>query len=486
MTDAPTFVAHLPVPSGIHLYGPFPALKEWREGYAVAVDGAEYSQAFRKGDWDGLARPGTFRKVEGLWRLELGRGWLERVVAAFPGLRVDVGYDAAAEPMDLSAIPAEVRDQLRDYQWDALHAAAARRWGRVALATNAGKGAIIALTAVAVRGRTLILADEIAVFQALADEIEAWADEPIGLVEAGADDPPEERVVLAMVPTLRSRLKSAGGTWDGWFASFTAVLCDEADRATAAGWKKVLHRCVSSHVRLGFSGSFPDEGTAEDLAMWDAFGPTLIEVRNMELVDRGISAQPLVELIPYRARRIPDPPCEDGCACARGWRGMDGPARRTWVYDHAITANADRHALVRAMLDDGEPNAVIVNRIAHGEALEAAIPGSVFLHGSHGKDERDAVLSRFRDGAFRTLIATKILDRGTNMLGHAVGLVFASGEGSPRQVLQRVGRGLRRAGGKEFVYLRDIVDSGHRYLERAATRRVGVYRDEGFEITVRR
>jgi superfamily II DNA or RNA helicase len=74
------------------------------------------------------------------------------------------------------------------------------------------------------------------------------------------------------------------------------------------------------------------------------------------------------------------------------------------------------------------------------------------------KEERISVLDDFQAGRVRVIVVTKILDRGTNRLGHTDDLIFASGEGSTTQTLQRIGRGLRRGGGKEFLRLVDIVD----------------------------
>ena len=79
-----------------------------------------------------------------------------------------------------------------------------------------------------------------------------------------------------------------------------------------------------------------------------------------------------------------------------------------------------------------------------------------------------------------------ILDRGTNRLGHAIDIIFASGEGSSRQSLQRIGRGLRRTGGKEFLRLLDVIDQGHRYLHVAAKKRITLYHAEGFEVVIRK
>lgn len=481
-------VIEIPYASRIALWGPYPELRDWREPLARFRPGAQYTKAFQNGNWDGKDRPGRFKKIDGRWSLQLSRGWFDRVRASWPDAEVVYGEHYRPDPLALALdVPDEFSDRY-DYQFRTLQLMQERRWGRIACATNAGKGAVMAVASrnAAARTRTLVLADEISVYQALEGELAEWApDVDVGLVKAGVDDPPDAEVVLAMVQTTYGRLDDP--EWRDYLADFGMVLADEADRATAKMWTTILDACPNSEYRFGFSGSFPEpevfeeeggeqlveaehaEGRLEGL-----LGPTLIRVKNRTLVRRGISVKPIVELIPNRIPRVSVP--DD----------LEGPAARAYVYREAIHENRIRHEKVRSVLDEGLPNVVIVDKIAHGEALNEFIPDSVFLHGSHSDDERLEVMEAFRRGDFPVLIATRILDRGTNLLGHAVGIVIASGEGSHRQILQRVGRGLRKAEGKEFVYLRDIVDRGHRYLDKASRKRVRVYDDEGFEISVRK
>lgn len=463
-------------PTQFRVVGPYPAMQAWRETLAVDVPGAQYSTAFRKGNWDGRNRPGRMRKVDGVWGLELGRGLLERFLEDNPDSRLHVAYDPPP-PMDPQA---HMDPRLFDHQREAVEEATRRRWGRVWYATNAGKGAVIATLAEAARpSRTLILADEVSVFDALVGEVEEWGDGTPGMVAAGCGEPPADDVVVAMVPTLEGRIKDldVGGMWEAWLRTFALVLLDEADRATSKRWQRVLAKCESSEWRVGFSGSFPDPDKPENgpdlLKLDETVGPELARIQNMELVEQGISARPTVQLVRRTAHLPPKPDT---------WRKMSGPDRRSWVYRHAVTHNRFRNELVRDLIVPGERTTVVVERTDHGEILEQVIPDSAFIHGTH--PYRDQILRGFRDGAFSTLIATRILDRGSNLLGRANALILASGEGSPRQVLQRIGRVLRRGGGKATVRVVDIMDRGHDYLDDAGQRRLEVYEDEGFDIHV--
>ncbi len=454
------------------------ALHDWRVSQAVRVPGYEHSPQYQRGVWDGYYHLGK-HCVDvggGVYEFVCKRGLLSRVQQQF-----NLPFtDPYATPLAALSVP----DRLRDNQLDALNAIAVHRWCRIAFATNAGKGAIIALaarSALQAGMQVLILSDEVEPFKALRDELSQWLDLPVGIVAAGTKQPPPEMITLAMVPTLARRLSSDKRSerlrWKDWVAYSGMLLLDEADKATASTWKKVLREAKNTRYRVGFSGTFPAPNSVGDLTLEEHIGPIVLRVRNIELIEQGVSARPLVRLHRFHAV-MPGVPV--------GWREFTGAEKRRWVYLRAVINNHQRHALVHSLLVPGAANVVIVNQIEHGNQLANFIPGAVFLSGSATKQRRDEVLAAFNAGDIETLIVTKILDRGSNQLGNAVALHFVSGEGSTRQTLQRIGRGLRRGGGKQSLILNDIVDTGHDYLMDAARARVRLYNAEGFDVEIPR
>jgi len=500
MTTPAQCVATFLSPTEVKVVGP-DSLHEWREAQRFKVPGAEFTPRFKRHLWDGTHAPGRWcRRIPGdLWELRASRGILRRLAADLPVVLSAGHADAPIPPAETAKWlrTHTILPTLRDYQQTAVRAALTEQWGRVALATNAGKGAVIALLAefcFSHRQRVLILCDEIAVFDALLGELTQWASAQPSIVGQGVTDPPKEALALAMVPTLARRISKgeAAPAWIAWLQAQTMVLLDEADKATARTWRDILGYCGASHWRVGFSGTFPSptDDPYADLRMDELMGPVLVQQGNIDMIRRGVSARPDVVLHRYDVTNTLSPLPHD-------WYGASGPARRRWVFEQAIVNNFARHDYIASLIRPDTPTAVIINRIDHGEALAATIPGSVFLDGSAEPAYRTATLERFQRGEVRVLVVSKILDRGTNRLGTAADLIFASGEGSTRQTLQRIGRGLRRAGGKEFLRLVDIVDSADfgaspsktekriaTYLHSAARKRVGLYHREQFEIEV--
>lgn len=293
-----------------------------------------------------------------------------------------------------------------------------------------------------------------------------------------------------MVPTLSRRLSSKNKeqrqVWMDWVASQHMLLEDEGDKSLADSWKLVNRTAHSSWWRIGFSGTFPTD-PYYDLLYDEQLGPVIASVSNAELIARGVSARPLVELQGF-----------DVTAALSGiklsWR-IRGAARRQAIFERAIMRNEARHAAIAALIRPDVLTVVIVNRVEHGHLLARAIGNAAFLDGSAKASEREDVLESWRRGRGNVLVTTKILDRGTNKLGAAADIIFASGEGSPTQTLQRLGRGLRRAGGKEYLRLVDIIDrvvpgndneleSCAEFIHTGGRMRTQLYADEGFEAQV--
>ena len=504
-----TYDIRYPNAAVIQIVGNAAELKEWQKRKTIFVPGYKYTPAYRQKRWNGKHSPGRFKGPKVAPWFELSRGFLHEFL--------EPGY---APPIPEEELPLlqeilQRETSLRDYQKTAIFRILQHRWSRIHLATNAGKGAIIALlTEILVQtgNRILILCDEIAVFDALESEIHKWSGIRVAKVKAGTRKMPHEPIVLAMVPSLYRKITNAQrvrnkirkiedeeGTkikfiqpellddlkaakaedkrWRIWIGTFQGVLCDEADKASAKSWKTLLKSATDSVTRVGFSGTFPKNETYEDLIMDELFGPITMRVKNADLIDRKISAKPTVLLRGFDCRpALPRYP--------KNWYSLTGAEKRLWVMENAILFNFERHEFLASLIRPDIPTCIVVNRIDHGTSLAEMLEGSIFLSGAATDQQRKETLSAFARGDFSILIVTKILDRGTNRLGHAVDLIFASGEGSNRQTLQRIGRGLRRADGKEFLNLIDIMDRGHKYLEKGATRRIQVYGQEEFEVRV--
>lgn len=110
---------------------------------------------------------------------------------------------------------------------------------------------------------------------------------------------------------------------------------------------------------------------------------------------------------------------------------------------------------------------VFTERISQLEALRAMVeqvfPGeAVAYHSGMSKEEKERGLEAFRGGWKRIMLCCRALDEGLDVPSVDVGIVVSS-TSVERQRIQRLGRLLRKSGGKDFstvyyLYTKDTVD----------------------------
>ena len=79
-----------------------------------------------------------------------------------------------------------------------------------------------------------------------------------------------------------------------------------------------------------------------------------------------------------------------------------------------------------------------------------------FVTHNTGKEERFDVLKDFREGTYRAIVTSKVLDEGIDVPEASIG-VIVSGTGSSREFVQRLGRLLRKSEGKGQARLIELV-----------------------------
>ncbi len=93
-----------------------------------------------------------------------------------------------------------------------------------------------------------------------------------------------------------------------------------------------------------------------------------------------------------------------------------------------------------------------------------------FITHTTDKEERYEVLRGFREGRFRAIVTSKVLDEGIDVPEASLGIIV-SGTGSSREFVQRLGRLLRKSEGKERARLIELVSSGTSETKTSSRRR---------------
>jgi len=101
-----------------------------------------------------------------------------------------------------------------------------------------------------------------------------------------------------------------------------------------------------------------------------------------------------------------------------------------------------------------------------------------FITHTTSKEERYEVLKGFKDGRFRAIVTSKVLDEGIDVPEASLG-VIVSGTGSSREFIQRLGRLLRKSEGKGRARLIEVVSRETSETRTSSRRKKGRGMEEG-------
>lgn len=271
--------------------------------------------------------------------------------------------------------------------------------------------------------------------------------------------------------TIGDKLK----TWQMYqdLVSDTRVLIlDEAHHAKADTYYDTLLKFDNAIYKFGMTGSIDTKDKLMVARLNAIFTEIVYEVKNKDMIDRGVSAKPTINMVNIR-----EPV------------GLMSKKNFQEVYAKGIVANETRNRIIvnftKALVNTGKQTLIIVNYTEHGEWLAERLREEninvEFTHGELDSNLRTEQLSKARLGEVDVLIATSVLDEGVDISGFRA-LIMAGGFKSLRLVLQRIGRVLRKKETDNTALVYDFMDRTNESLYRHSLDRVKIYENEGFEV----
>lgn len=247
------------------------------------------------------------------------------------------------------------------------------------------------------------------------------------------------------------------------------LVADEVHHLGAPKLRQALENFYDA--RLGLSATptrwFDDEGSA---LLTEYFGPTLIQVTLADAIERGF-------LVPYSYHPhivdLEDDEFDEYLRLSQkiaqllssGRTLDDHELLATYLRNRANLLNCARGKLpaLQASLESRSPITLSLFYTAPDQINEVvAILGndlglivSKFTF-EESLEERAALLSAFERGIYQGLVAIRCLDEGVDVPPTRVAYILAS-SGNPREFIQRRGRILRRAPGKESAEIHDFL-----------------------------
>ncbi|TSP13935.1 DEAD/DEAH box helicase [Cupriavidus campinensis] len=460
--------------------------------------GAEMSDAFKSGTWDGKSsflkfKDGTFPA-----------GFVHLVSAALRQQGYTVQHARKPLPEPLGPVSPKVDGFPDDPRYDYQPQTVERllKFGAIIaqLATGAGKSKVAKLAIARIGRPTLFLTTRSILMYQMKDAIERDMGIPVSVLGDGrfghtiVDDEGVERqaikkVCVGMVQTLMARLAPPDPDKSveeqnaqarrrnqtiKLLEKFELVIGEEAHEAGGQSYYDILQHCKNAHYRLALTATpFMKDDEESNMRLMAAFGPIGIKVSEKLLIERGILAKPYFK---YVVQNEAPPKLFRSTPYQAAYRLgiVDNAFRNTQIaFEAARAANYGMSVMI------------LVQQTRHGEVLEDMLKRmgirAAYIKGDNNQNERKKALQQLASDDIQVLIGTTILDVGVDV--PAVGMVILAGGGKAEVALrQRIGRGLRaKKRGPNVALVVDFRDEWSTHLAgHSQQRRAIVDGTEGF------
>lgn len=267
------------------------------------------------------------------------------------------------------------------------------------------------------------------------------------------------QVTIATVQTLqRYAMKKS------WWQQWGCVIADEAHHVAAPSWENILNACPAKY-RFGFTAS-ATRADGMHPSMRFIVGPVIHRQKFSSPIKLSVNPVKTNFKFAYRG--------------AFDWQRLVT----------ALVRDVDRNRLIAEKVanDLAEGNTVLVlsRRIEHLEAIAEHLPDDVEIlaAATRTKAERKRVLSEFREGTVRCILATQLADEALDV--PRLNRVHLTHPGKHEgRIIQQIGRALRQHPTKQDAVITDYVDRvgplGRQWRSRKET-----YRREGISVQANR
>lgn len=266
-----------------------------------------------------------------------------------------------------------------------------------------------------------------------------------------------------------------------WFAKFGMIIGDECHQYKAACLSSIMEKLSNAWIRIGTTGTIPDNSPVGKLQLQGHFGPIYQVTTTKKLMDRDAIAQLKIKNL---VLKYP----EDICKYSKK---LDYKQEIDFLCGHKR-----RNAFIRNLALDLKGNTLVMFNFVekHGKPLyedissHAAEDRKIFyVAGSVETEEREDIRRIVENEKNAIIVASSgVFAQGVN-IKNLHNIIFAAPVKSQIRVLQSIGRGLRKSENGRGTTLYDIIDDlSYRKHKNFALRhgieRAKIYRKEQFSL----
>jgi superfamily II DNA or RNA helicase len=389
------------------------------------------------------------------------------------------------------------KTKLRSYQQQAIEAwKRAQLRGVVVLPTGAGKTVVGFKAIEIINGPTLVVAPTLDLLyqwkRRLADEF----DTEVGTV--GGGDLDVRALTVSTYDSAYLRASELGN-------KFSLLIFDEVHHLAAPGYRQIAEMFTAMY-RLGLTATFEREdmqheellklvgGVVFRLGPNDLAGNYLsdyviqrvnVQLTDQEKIEYDRNYKMFKDYVMTRRIRLATPLDFQRFVMRSSF---DPEARKALLARNraigiAFNSQSKIDALEEILKSNPEERTIIFtqhNELVYRISRRFLIP---FITHTSNPAERREVLEGFRDGRFRAVVTSKVLDEGIDVPEASLGIIV-SGTGSSREFIQRLGRLLRKREGKGEAKLIEIIsqntsESRTSYRRKRAAREAKTHEAKG-------
>jgi len=460
-------------PQEVHVKGASSKIKRLiRKECSLFMPSAYYSEAYRKGWWDG--RRYFYKKDEDTFPRGL-LGMVKRFLDE-QGVEYKIRHQFQEDPFK-EVVKSNGWKLDKSFQIPALERCLKKKVGIVKLPTGSGKTIVMGFLVLSLNRKTVVVVPDKNLLYQSKDKIGSIVGEKkIGLIGDGHFDLNKEFTVIIpdTIQSIFRTKKRKNETNESrsarrkkrkklveFFKDVKLSIYDECHDILNDKYNPIMRNVKEIQRVYGFSATPLDrESDYENMTIVSKMGEIIFERTLSDLIRLGWLAKPYVYFIEVNNDELVVPPqsmkedkADEGL---RGWK---------YVYDHLIAGNEKRNNIVAKLIKRHKDERVLIltKRIEHGEYLSKLF-GVPFLSGRDDEWRRFRTIENFESKKITKLIASTIFDQGIDIVNIEV-LINCSGGNSFIKLFQRLGRGTRRSEEKDKLIAYDFIDTGHEYTE---------------------
>lgn len=334
-----------------------------------------------------------------------------------------------------------------DHQIKALQAMLKTNVGVLKLPTSSGKSSILSAYLKLTKVPTIVIVDGVSLSDQLRQNL---IDD--GIEDVGVCNGKKLKEGYHTVSTIGSVKKLN-------LVKYECLIFDECHSSAAATAQDFLSK-VSYPLRFGLSATPEGNCKFRWAKIRQYLGGIISETKAQELLDNEVITPPKITFIEVKCKPTLD-----------------------WISANNINiiCNEERNNKIKQIVEHYNlPTLILFRNLDHGEIIKDLLPeNSVLLSGENSLKERKDAVEKFKNGEIKILIASNIFKQGISINNIQL-MINASGGKSEIEVLQKLGRSLRKCEGKDYAYVYDFDDIGNKFTSKHSKQRKHLYKKVGY------